>query len=198
MSQQSQVYYSKFDKEKSYVFSYFPCLTDKYGLEKPGTAGEFVHSVEADIQNIQRIGWLDVPGEKRIPIVFINNAKDIFQHLLEWCCNDLSWFKLVWEIDQKGLYGMCLLPDMDRFMQVSGYNIENNILQWIWTFNSKHPNFSAKVNLKEQGKQNIAFADNVTEEIVGRALFPVCRYALLPNNSYHKRLARAQLQLRLR
>jgi len=199
MNSQAQVYYTKFDKEKSYVFSYFPCLTDKYGLEKPGTVADFVRSTEQEIQNIQRIGWLQLPDvKKKVPVIYINEAKAVFDHLLDWCSRDLSWFKFVWEIDQKGFYGLCILPDMERFLQVSGYKVENNVLQWIWTFNCKHPNFTAKFNLGDAGKQSVAFADNKTEQIVGRVLFPCARYALLPNNSYFKRVARAQLQLRLR
>lgn len=184
---------SKFQGEC--VFGYFPCLTDRFGLAKK-IEPELIKSIEDELKNIQRIGWLEIPEQKRpTPIFYINSALDVVKHLKEWMNGDLTWFKLVWEVGQSGHYGLALVPDTFRFMQNSDYD-PGKILQWIWSFNSKHPNFAVKRHLLQSGSQKVSFADAKTNEIVGHFLFPVAQMSQMSKENHFRVCAANHLKVR--
>lgn len=156
------------------LLGYFPCLTEKFGQVVESPPLDYLDDFERDQGNVQSVGWVEQDSGEVVPVLFVNNAKDVFTHLTNWVNGDTTWFTFIWEV-RDGFYSMALIPDVRRVIKNSGLQStrDTNIFQWVWSFNSENKNYKVKDYLKARGQQKVIFADVKDEKIYKTFSFPV-------------------------
>ena len=110
---------SKLEQANTFVVvSYWPLIDiDKPKIFDKDPANELQRFVEDTPEiNVMGCAWI-LKDEEPIPVLIVDRAKEIQEHMLKWCEDDpLKWFKFcIQEVDNQ--YVLIIYPDVEHSIQ---------------------------------------------------------------------------------